>query len=234
MRAIVLAGGLGTRLRDVLSPQTPKALAPVAGRPFLFWLLEHLSGGGVDRVLISVGWRAEAITELLGGWRDAPLAIDFCIETSPLGTGGALRYALGTIGDPDVLVVNGDSLAEVDYRALAAAHRARGGPITLSCLELADTGRYGRVRVEDGRIAAFEEKAGSGPGTINAGVYAVSRSLLPWLPEAAHSLERDVLAAHTAAIAPGAYCTHGAFIDIGVPEDLVRAQTVIPDMLGRS
>lgn len=223
MEAIILAGGLGTRLRGVV-PDLPKPLAPVAGRPFLAWLLAQLADGGVRRAVLSVGFRGERIERAFGDSFGA-MTLAYVYEAEPLGTGGALRLALAATADDDVLVLNGDSFATYAPDALMAAHRAAGRPLTLVLAEVDDVGRYGEVRVAGGSVAAFAEKGGCGPGLINAGVYAVARSLLadPALP-ARFSFESDFLMPRVAALRPAAVVSRGLFIDIGVPDDYARAQ----------
>jgi D-glycero-alpha-D-manno-heptose 1-phosphate guanylyltransferase len=225
MQAIVLAGGLGTRLRGVV-PDLPKPLAPVAGRPFLAIVLAQLRAQGFDSAVLSVGYRHELIRDAFGDQFDA-MALRYAVEDRPLGTGGAIRLAARQCGEADVFVLNGDSYAEVDFADMMAAHRRAGAALTVCAVEVADTGRYGRILVDDGRIAGFAEKGVAGPGLINAGVYAMRRDLLqqPGLPEA-FSFETDVLAARLDELRPRAWVARGRFVDIGVPEDYARAQSM--------
>ncbi len=223
MQAIVLAGGLGTRLRGVV-PDLPKPLAPVAGRPFLAIVLEQLTKQGVTSAVLSVGYRYELIRDAFGDRFDG-LALDYAIEDRPLGTGGAIRLALRACGGGDVLVLNGDSYTELDISQMQARHGEARAGLTVCVVEVADAGRYGRVRVEGSSIVGFSEKGVPGPGWINAGVYVMRRDLLEGLDlPAAFSFETDVLAARLGELRPLAYRTAGRFIDIGVPEDYARAQ----------
>jgi D-glycero-alpha-D-manno-heptose 1-phosphate guanylyltransferase len=225
MQAIVLAGGLGTRLRGVV-PDLPKPLAPVAGRPFLAIVLAQLRAQGFDSAVLSVGYRHELIRDAFGDQFDA-MALRYAVEDRPLGTGGAIRLAARQCSEADVFVLNGDSYAEVDFAGMMAAHRRAGAALTVCAVEVADTGRYGRILVDDGRIVGFAEKGVAGPGLINAGVYAMRRDLLqqPGLPEA-FSFETDVLARRLDELRPGAWVARGRFVDIGVPEDYARAQSM--------
>lgn len=225
MQAIVLAGGLGTRLRGVV-PDLPKPLAPVAGRPFLAIVLEQLRAQGFASAVLSVGYRHELIRSAFGDRFDG-LALRYAVEDRPLGTGGAMRLAARDCSEPDVFVLNGDTFAEVDFAAMLRAHRQAGAVLTVCAVEVADTTRYGRLLVEDARIAGFAEKGVAGAGLINAGIYLMRRELLlqPGLPEA-FSFENDVLAAKLDELRPLAYATHGRFVDIGVPEDYARAQSM--------
>lgn len=221
--AIVLAGGLGTRLRAEV-PDLPKPLAPVAGRPFLAWVLDHLAAQGVRRAVLSVGARHRAIQDHFGD-RHGPIRLAYGVEARPLGTGGAIRAALAYCASDPVLVVNGDTLFEIDLGALLARHLAGGRALTLALHGADDTARYGRVAVTGGIVTAFEEKGPAGPGPINAGLYVVARRLFDGfrLPTA-FSFEEELLAPHLAALAPAAHEADGYFIDIGVPEDYRRAR----------
>jgi D-glycero-alpha-D-manno-heptose 1-phosphate guanylyltransferase len=229
--AVVLAGGLGTRLRAAV-PDLPKPMAPVAGRPFLAWVLDHLARQGVRRAVLAVGFRHGAIQEYFGdhfGNRHGPIRLTYSVEPRPLGTGGALRAALTRCATDPVLVVNGDTLFEIDLEPLLACHRAAGRSLTMALCLAPDTARYGRVAVADGIVTGFDEKgpsgAGLGAGCINAGLYVVSARLFDGLAlPAAFSFEDDLLAPHLAAVAPAAFEATGYFIDIGVPDDYRRAR----------
>lgn len=225
--AIVLAGGRGTRLRSVVA-DVPKPLAPIAGRPFLDYLLARLVAAGIARIVLSVGYRAEAIIAHVGE-RVGPARVDYVVEDSPLGTGGAIREALGACAGEDALVLNGDTLLELDYAAFFALHRSRGALLTMAVRRVADTSRYGAVTVDDARVVAFGEKNAAGPGLINSGAYLISPALREALPAAgAFSFEQDVLAARCRDLPMAAFVADGYMIDIGVPEDFARAQVEIP------
>lgn len=225
----VLAGGLGTRLAGAV-PGLPKALAPVGGRPFLEHLLDWLESHGARRVVLLLGHRADQIEAHLAAHPRPHLEFAFSVEPEPLGTCGALGYAARHFRSDPVLVVNGDTFVDGDLAALARAHRAASSPATLLCVEVPDAGRYGRVDVKDGRIAAFREKDPSfrGAAAINAGVYLVSKALLSTMAsDRPVSLERDVFEK----LAPG---TLGAFVDpkarfvdIGTPESWAGAASVV-------
>jgi len=223
VQAIVLAGGLGTRLRGVV-PDLPKPLAPVNGRPFLAIVLEQLSAQGFASVVLSVGYRHELIRQAFGD-RFGGLALVYAVEDRPLGTGGAIRLAARQCGDADVFVLNGDSYADLDFADMQATHCEARVSLTVCAVEVPDAARYGRVLVRDSRITGFAEKGAAGPGLINAGIYLMRRNLLevPDLPEV-FSFERDVLEARLGELRPLAYPARGRFIDIGVPEDYARAQ----------
>lgn len=231
MQAIVLAGGFGTRLRGVV-PDLPKPLAPVGGRPFLSIVLSQLRDKGFDLVVLSVGYRQELIREAFGDRFDG-LSVGYAVETRPLGTGGAIRLAARLCSENDVFVLNGDSYVDLDFAAMLGRHREAGTALTVCAVEVADAARYGRLLVEGPRIAGFAEKGSAGPGLINAGVYLMRRDLLETLglPEA-FSFENEVLTARLAELRPLAYQSSGRFIDIGVPEDYTRAQSMFTPIRG--
>jgi D-glycero-alpha-D-manno-heptose 1-phosphate guanylyltransferase len=211
---VVLAGGLGTRLRDTLPPGLPKALAPVAGRPFVELLLDHALARGVDHVVMLAGHGADALRRHLGDrYRGVPVV--HSVEPSPLGTGGALRHAGSLLHDAFVLV-NGDTFVDLDPGALLD-----DGPLSLTVAHVDSTARFGGVVVgDDGRVVRFTEKGTSGPGLINAGAYGCRRILLDLFPdEAAFSFETDFLEPRLASLRPRAVEAAGAFFDIGVPTD---------------
>jgi len=226
LQAIILAGGLGTRLRSVVA-DVPKPMAPVAGRPFLAYVLDALDAGGFETAILAVGYRSESIRAYFGE-RHLGLRLRYSTEDEPLGTGGAIRLALEQASAPEVFVVNGDTYLLLDYRAMRAAHRRSGASLTVAVQRVADVARYGALDVEDGRIRGFFEKGRAGRGLINAGVYLLSRPLLDRysLPPA-FSFETDVLMPHVREIAPLAFEASGTFIDIGVPEDYARAQALL-------
>lgn len=225
---LVLAGGLGTRLRGVLG-DTPKLLAPVAGRPYLGYLLDWLERFGARRIVLALGQGAAAVLDYLAGAPRPGLEIATTVEPRPLGTAGAIRFARGKLASDPVLVMNGDSFVDADLCALVERHRQAAALGTMLCVDVDDAGRYGRVLIDDaGRVAGFIEKDAShhGGATINAGVYLLSRRLLDEIAAgSAISLERDVFAglpAGSLAAVPGRH----RFIDIGTPESLARAAEV--------
>ena len=225
--ALILAGGMGTRRRGVL-PDTPKVLAPVAGRPFLAHLLDWLVDGGVRDVILCTGYRAEQLTHEFGArYRDMYLYYSW--EPQPLGTGGALRRALGLTHAETVLALNSDCFVSCDLAAFLGWHQAHGFAGSLVLAEVEDASRFGTVRVhESGAIASFEEKRGRAePGWINGGVYLLSRRLLESMPEGQPvSIEREGFPAWLSS-GLGGYQSSGAFLDIGTPESLARAEAFL-------
>lgn len=224
--AVILAGGLGTRLRPVVADR-PKGLADVAGRPFLSWQLEALAARGVRRAVMALGYRAEMIRDRLGA-AHAGVELVYSLEDEPLGTGGALRKAVAQCLAARVLALNGDTFLDFDPRRLDAALTPPAAA-ALALAEVPDIHRYGTVETdEQGVVHAFREKGGSGPGRINGGVYALDLAAMTsfWPAAAAFSMEREVLPALAAAGALRAVPAAGSFLDIGTPADLARAQTI--------
>ncbi len=218
---IVLAGGLGTRLRSSV-PNLPKVMAPAAGRPFLAWLLDNLAAQGVERCILSLGHGAEAVTEHLARARDLPpnLAVETVVEREPLGTGGALRHAIDSRGlEGAVLVLNGDTYLPTGISQL----RQNFSDTVLGLVEVPDTARYGRVTLDaEGRVVAFEEKGRGGKGLINAGLLRLDSAELATAPPGAFSLETTILTRLSEARRLIGRKLQTGFIDIGVPEDYKR------------
>jgi NDP-sugar pyrophosphorylase family protein len=222
--AIILAGGLGTRLRTVV-PDKPKVLATVAGRPFITYLLDQLGRTGIRRVVLSTGHLAEQFTEAIGDEYHG-LAIAYAEESEPLGTGGAIKFAGAFADTPHVLVMNGDSYFDADLGAYMEWHRAGGQDASLLLVEVPDASRFGTVelRADGVHVAAFREKQPEQvPGNINAGVYLFRREILDRIPAGKCSVERDVFPRWLEEFDVRGWVTDGEFIDIGVPDDYQRS-----------
>ncbi|RZA22311.1 MAG: dehydrogenase [Lysobacteraceae bacterium] len=221
--AIVLAGGFGTRLRGIVD-DVPKPLAPVAGRPFLTWLLDRLAAGGMRRCILATGYMADAIEQRIGTrWQGMDIA--YSVESEPLGTGGAIRLAASRLRGDAAHVLNGDTWLEYDPAALEDVARAVGTSMAIALARVDDVARYGAVDIDHGRVSGFREKGEAGPGWINAGCYFLGAEALAALPvPAAFSFEQAVLQPRVQAGAVAAFTTTAGFIDIGVPEDFARAQ----------
>lgn len=225
MDAIILAGGLGTRLREVVS-DVPKPLAPIRGKPFLHMLLRVLARETmIQRVILALGYRAEAVIEACAG-QNYPFALGFSIEKTLLGTGGAMKQALMQTQSDEVVVLNGDSFCELDLVQMLEFHRIQQAEVTLACCRVEETSRYGSVVFEGDRIVAFREKeVAGGAGWINGGVYLLQRSMV--LPqEAIFSLERDLFPSILNKGVFG-YRASGTFIDIGTKQSYEEAQGVL-------
>ncbi len=223
--AVVLAGGLGTRLRGVLGDQ-PKVLARVGSHPFLGIVLEQLAWAGVRRVVLCVGYRAEQVRAVFG-YAYRSLSLSYSQEPEPAGTGGALRTALPLLEKDTFLAFNGDSFCEVDLAAFWRWCERRRPPAALVLARVADASRYGSVTLEGDRVVAFREKGNGGPAWVSAGIYYLSRPLIEKIPLGRMvSLEREVLPAVAGAGLYG-YRSNGIFIDIGTPDDYAAAQRFV-------
>lgn len=226
--AVILAGGLGTRIRPVVSDR-PKVLASVHGRPFLAYLLDQLVKAGIMEVVLCTGYLGEQVQTALGN-NYGPLHLAYSQETELMGTGGALRIALPLLKTDPVLVLNGDSYCEADLPAFYRQHQAVKAKASLLLTYLSDARRYGWVEIEeDGRVLGFEEKGQSSAGWINAGIYLLSRMFLQAIPSGRFvSLEKEIFPAW---IGCGLYGflsklvgTGEHFLDIGIPEDYAAAE----------
>ncbi len=220
--ALILAGGLGTRLRSVLSDK-PKVLAPINGRPFLHYLLTKLERSGFAAVTLSTGYLASAIKLEFGSTFGA-LKLSYCQEAEPLGTGGAIRFASEFIEGPSICVINGDSYCDLDYYELLAHHRSHPpGAVSMTITQLPDTSRFGRVVYDNDRLLlGYNEKGLGGPGWINCGIYVIPRErILELPPQVSISIEREVFPRWCDEKSIFVYPENsGRFIDIGTPESL--------------
>jgi len=223
--AVLLVGGLGTRLRPIL-PSTPKPLAPIGDIPFLQLLILQLRSQDIRRLVMCTGHLADQIEEEFGDGRKWEVKIYYSRESSPLGTAGALKFAGHYLSlNSDFLVLNGDSFLELDIRRFLCFHRQQDGWATIGVRRVPDAARYGTVKLDAlNRVVRFIEKTGlQEPGLINGGVYVFNRAILEQIPNGVCSLEKDVL---PGIVEHGVYALEqkGMFIDIGTPEDYARAQ----------
>jgi NDP-sugar pyrophosphorylase family protein len=224
--AIILAGGRGTRL-GALTTDTPKPMLPIGGRPFIEYLIWQLAGAGIDRVVISCGYLGDAIRSHFGDGEAWGLRIDYSSEDSPLGTGGAARLASNLVDEERFLLLNGDSVCEVDCGKVLRQSCEPGllGAMTLT--RVPDGRRFGSVELDESgsRVIAFRQNdPREAPALVNAGVYALGHELVTFIPEdGPSSLERDVLPRLAGRIA--GVVSDGYFIDMGLPatyEELLR------------
>lgn len=223
-QAIILAGGLGTRLRSVVS-DLPKCMAPVAGRPFIDIVIEFLLNQGVDKIIFSVGYKSETIIKHVNE-QYPMLNAQFSIEEEPLGTGGAVKLACNMATEKNVLILNGDTLFKIEIDKLTAFHDTHSADCTLALKPMQDFDRYGVVNLNnDNSIASFKEKQYYKSGLINGGVYAlnVAGFLQQELPQK-FSFEKDYLEQYFEKRKMYGVVQDVYFIDIGIPEDFERAQ----------
>ncbi len=237
MQALILAGGEGTRLRPLTST-IAKPVVPLAGRPFLSYMLDWLRGHGVDRAILSCGFLADSVRDVLRDGADYGVRLSYLEEPRPLGTGGAVKFAQGLL-DERFLVLNGDVLTDIDLTAQLRAHERTGALLTLALYGVEDSSAYGLVRCErDGAVAEFIEKPGPryaeagliNTGLINAGAYVVERSVLETMAPAgtAISIEREVFPRMVGNGLYG-YVASGYWLDIGTPERYLQATYDILD-----
>jgi D-glycero-alpha-D-manno-heptose 1-phosphate guanylyltransferase len=222
--AIILAGGLGTRLRSAV-PDLPKCMAPVNGEPFLKYVIEHLQTQGIEKFIFSLGYKHEVIEEYIA--KEFPsLMFKVSLEDEPLGTGGAIKLACKIAKEKSVLIANGDTLFKIDITKIAGFHSLSGANCTLSLKPMKNFDRYGVVEInEDLEIISFKEKQHYESGLINGGIYALhtNKFLDENLPEK-FSFEKDYLEALYTKRRMFGVEQDEYFIDIGIPEDYERAQ----------
>jgi D-glycero-alpha-D-manno-heptose 1-phosphate guanylyltransferase len=221
---IILAGGLGTRLRPVIS-DLPKPMAPVNGKPFLHYLFQYLTRYEISEAILSVGYRHEAIADFFGN-EYLGIKVQYSIEEEPLGTGGAIKKAF-ELADDCAYVLNGDTFFDVNLNELNAFYIRSNGDIALALKEMVNFDRYGTVSLNgSGRITQFTEKKFLKKGLINGGVYFMEKRIFRQVETAEKfSFEKDVLEKYVGQLNFTGKVFNGYFIDIGIPEDYQRAQS---------
>jgi NDP-sugar pyrophosphorylase family protein len=224
-QAIILAGGLGTRLGE-LTRSMPKPLLEVSGRPFLEYVFWNLQRHGICRVVLSVGYLAEKIQAVFGDGSQYGIDLSYIVETEPLGTGGGLKLASGLLDDK-FLVLNGDTIFDVNYLDLATGHPSEN-LVTMALRYVDDVSRYGNVKLEGGQVQGFCEKSAAGPGVISGGVYFMRKEALEFLPGGCSSIEQDMFPRLAEAGKLGGLIYRGFFLDIGLPETYKAAQISLP------
>ncbi len=224
LEAVILAGGLGTRLRSVVCDR-PKPMALVNGQPFVAYLVKTLKDQGVERIVFSTGFLAHQVSDYFGTGDRWGIEIAYSQETEPLGTGGAVRLALEQIQAEQFLVLNGDSYCPFDLKSLLNFHRQRQARATLLLAPVEDCSRYGSVVIDrEGSVLAFQEKqAGLGAGLVNAGVYVLDWQTVKAIPSRCKvSLETEFF---PSLVGRGLYATssQSKLLDIGTPESYALA-----------
>lgn len=227
MEAIILAGGFGTRLAQVVKDM-PKPMASVAGKPFLLYLVEDLISQGVERIVMAVCYKKECIMNFFGScYKGAEIL--YSVEKAPLYTGGAIRQALEYCKESRVFVFNGDTFFSVDLRKMRAYAEAKRKAAVIAVKEMVDFDRYGKVEVSNtGLVSAFHEKAPCQMGWINGGIYDLMTDCLAGYP-AVFSLEQECFPKLLQVGEIAAFPSQGFFIDIGIPEDYKRAQNLFEE-----
>jgi D-glycero-alpha-D-manno-heptose 1-phosphate guanylyltransferase len=228
--AVILAGGLGTRLRSEV-PDLPKCMAPVGGRPFIAYLTDHFRQAGIERFIFALGYKSTAFDEFFErNFPDGGYAVS--VEEQPLGTGGAIRRACTVAKAQTVLILNGDTFFRIGVGALAAAHATHHADCTVCLRPMKDFDRFGVVELDAGhRVRGFREKRFTHEGLINGGVYALDREkfLSEPLPEV-FSFEKDYLEKSLETRRIYGLVQEGYFVDIGIPDDYRRVQQEIKSL----
>lgn len=238
MKAVVLCGGLGTRLRSRVADR-PKVLAPVRGEPFLAYLMEHLRRQGVQDIILATGYLGEMVEDYVGDGARWQVRLRCVQEPEPLGTGGALRFVADAMNlRESFLALNGDTFFSGSISRLTAFHASKqDAQASLALVEAPDASRYGTVQAdpEGGEIRAFVEKQGGydGPAWINAGVYVLGPAFVASIPAGRNvSLERDVFPRWIGQGLYGCHFPEDRLLDIGTPEDYARAQALPQSLPG--
>ena len=226
MIAIILAGGLGTRLKTVVH-DIPKPMAPINSKPFLEYLVTYLERNNVSNIILSVGYKSEII-EAYFGHRFNNTEISYSFQIPPLGTGGAMKHAFEECLSDSVFVLNGDSFFGVDLSELKQCHSQSNADITIALKQMNNADRYGVVEVDKGRVHSFLEKGKKDCGYINGGVYCVKTDIfddynLPDIFSFEHFLEDN-----SVDLKVFGFPSSSDFIDIGIPEDYSNAQELLP------
>jgi D-glycero-alpha-D-manno-heptose 1-phosphate guanylyltransferase len=222
--AIILAGGLGTRLRSVVADR-PKCMAPVAGRPFISYVIDYYRAAGIERFIFALGYKSEYFDDFLQSQLPSGSFL-VSVEPEPLGTGGAVQLACGMTEEDTVLILNGDTFFGVRLDELSALHSARQADCTLCLRPMNNFDRFGVVELGDQeRVIDFREKQQYATGLINGGVYALNRrSFLGEGLPSVFSFEKDYLEKFYTRRPLFGLIQQGYFIDIGIPEDYERVQ----------
>ena len=223
--AVLLAGGMGTRLQRVL-PDLPKPMAPINGKPFIEYIMDYLITFNIRKFILSVGYKQEAFsTHFNNNYKGIPVV--FSVEESQLGTGGGIRKALALAEGPNILVLNADTMFKLDIFSMYSLHQNVSADITMGLRKMDDISRYGSVEIDkNSNVCGFLEKGNNkGCGTINGGVYIFKKDIFEKIkmPEI-FSLEKDFLEPFYPSIKIYGYSSNAYFIDIGIPTDYEKAK----------
>lgn len=225
MQAILLAGGLGTRLRSVVSDR-PKPMALIEGRPFMEYVVRGLARFGITDIIFAVGYKGSMVEEHFGNGEAFGIRASYAYEEELLGTAGAIRNAGRYVTEDSFFVLNADTFYRIDYGRLVKIKEENGLDMALVLREVPDVSRYGAAVLDGVALTGFNEKEKEvGPGTINGGVYLMSRTLLDEIPPGKVSLENEMIPGWMKeGRRLGGFVNDGYFIDIGVPDDYFRFQ----------
>ncbi len=225
MKALILAGGFGTRLRSVVS-DVPKPMADINGRPFLEYLMESIAKYDIDELIISVGYLADKVIDGIGDTFNG-IPVKYFVEDDPLGTGGAIKYSLAEVDlNEYVFVLNGDTFLHLNLDSMLKFAKDNDANLVVAGKHMEDCYRYGTIEYDKDRIISFRSAGANISGYINGGVYLLKPSVLKDRQAGEKfSFEKDILEQFCMTNQLLIYKTEGYFIDIGVPEDYNRAQT---------
>ncbi len=223
MQAILLAGGLGTRLQSVVSDR-PKPMALIQDRPFMEYVIRELKANGIDDIIFAVGYKGSMVEDYFGNGAAFGIHAAYAYEETLLGTAGAIRNAARHMTGDEAFVLNADTFYRIDYRRLVDIKQKKGLDMALVLRQVPDISRYGEAVLTDGILTGFNEKSSDArPGTINGGIYLLSRELIGRIPEGKVSLENDMIPEWLAeGRRIGGFVNDGYFIDIGIPQDYFR------------
>lgn len=220
---IILAGGLGTRLKSVVN-ETPKCMALVANKPFLSYLFDQLEQAKFSHIVLALGYKAEIIINWLQNQKRS-FNISYIIEEEPLGTGGAIKLALSKIKGENTFILNGDTLFRINFQELLIFHKDKEADISLALKKMTEFDRYGSVNINhEGRITKFEEKKYLEQGLINGGIYIINKNIFVSIDTSSKfSFEKEVLENKVEDLKIFGLSYDDYFIDIGIPTDYDKA-----------
>lgn len=223
MQAILLAGGLGTRLQSVVSDR-PKPMALVENRPFMEYVVHELCRSGITDIIFAVGYKGSMVEEYFLDGSAFGVKVSYAYEETQLGTAGAIKNAGRFVTEEEFFVLNADTFYQIDYSRLVTLKQEKNLSMALVLREVPDVSRYGQAVLQGYRLTGFNEKTQeSRTGTINGGIYLMSRELLLDIPEGKVSLEQDMIPKWLRENRLlGGFVNDGYFIDIGIPEDYYR------------
>jgi len=223
MEAIIIAGGKGTRLKTVINDM-PKPMAPVNNRPFLSIIFDQLIAGGIKSAVLAVGYKWEQISAYYGN-KYKTLDLQYAVEKTPLGTGGAIKNAVQYIKSGSFFTLNGDTFFDVDFNELMNFHKNKNADLSLSLKAMQNFDRYGSVKIDSGnKIIAFEEKQFKENGYINGGIYCMNKNIFDIVSGEKFSFEKDLMEAKLNELNIYGKVFDKYFIDIGIPEDYEKAK----------
>lgn len=223
MDIIILAGGLGTRLKNVVN-EVPKVMAPVEGKPFLEYTLEYLNKFDINNVILAVGYKHELIKKYFKD-KYKKLNIKYSIETEPLGTGGAIKKAMNYSNEEDIIVINGDIIIKINYNDFYLEHKNKKENNMIAVKKMQDFSRYGIIELDkDDYVSSFKEKQYTKEGYINVGAYILNINNFKKIKEDVFSIEKDYFEKIVDKNKILSYLYDDIFLDIGIPEDYNKAK----------